>query len=105
MTTNDGSTTVRPLDPCRVAIQHATRLLDSAQFALERADELLTALPTNPTTPAIAQLQGLLLASRATRGVLHELLESIRYAKTNEPLIRPLPLPDVTEWLKIEVHE
>lgn len=97
-------TTIRPADPCRDAVNQATRLIETAQSALERADELLTSLPTQMVTPAVAHLQELLLASRTTRGVVLDLLEFLRRIEAPKSLIRPLPLPDANDWLESQTE-
>lgn len=99
-------TTIRPTDPCRDAVNQATQLIEAAQSALERADELLTSLPTETITPAVAHLQDLLLASRTTRGVVLDLLAFLRRIEPPRPLIRQLEVPDLSEWLETsEVHQ
>lgn len=99
-------TTIRPTDPCRDAVNQATKLIETAQFALEQADELLTSLPTETLTPAVAHLQELLLASRTTRGVVLDLLGFLRRIEPPKPLIRQLAVPDLSEWLEpSEVHQ
>ncbi len=102
---SEGSITVRPRDPWQEAVQTCTRLLEGAQYALERVDEVLTSFPTSSGMPSMANLDELLSAARLTRGTVLDLLEFLR--RTQQPCVGERLLPiDVNALLQqqIEVH-
>ena len=111
MTTNENATTndivtIRPKDPSVDNVAQAMRLTTAALYKLSQADELLTALPSDSVSPAVEYVQEVIIVSRTMRGVARVLLECFRRTQAEAVFVRPIPEPELGEWLKsqVEVH-